>query len=160
MSNQKELTPTIKPTETNQINILNPTDVKTISDRKFDFASLSKIMSEVKKTLWKIEQKKSHFDAQRMKYQNTCFKLLQPGRTEERVILDELLRKGGFNSSLGFNTKDGLSGLSVGEKRVRKEKLFRDDASCRNDDTSITDEEVSPDKFVNVDGNKYTVTVI
>ena len=47
MNNQKELTPTIKPTETNQINILNPTDVKTISDRKFDFASLSKIMSEV-----------------------------------------------------------------------------------------------------------------
>jgi hypothetical protein len=95
-----------------------------------------------------------------MKYQNTCFKLLQPGRSEERVILDEILRKGGFNSALGLNTKDGLSGLSVGEKRIRKDKLFRDDASCRNDDTSITDEEASPDKFINVDGNKYTVTVI
>ncbi len=77
-------------------------------------------------------------------YQNTIFKLTQPGPTEERIILYELLKKGGLNSSLGLNTTDGLSGLSVGEKRVRKDKILRGDAICIIVDPSITDEKSSP----------------
>jgi len=34
---------------------MNIDEVKEISERKFDFATLSKVMSEVKNSLWKIE---------------------------------------------------------------------------------------------------------
>lgn len=42
-------------------------EIQNISERRFDFAPLSKIMSEVKNSFWKIDKRKQIFLQTRMK---------------------------------------------------------------------------------------------
>lgn len=37
---------------------MSQAEIRSISERRFDFAPLSKIMSEVKNSFWKIDKKK------------------------------------------------------------------------------------------------------
>ena len=53
-------------------------------------------MGEFKKSMWKLERAEKHFRQQRVKYKNACFKMMIPGRIEERNLQAESLKKGGF----------------------------------------------------------------
>ena len=70
--------------------------IEAVTKYKFDFAGLNKCMGEFKKSLWKVEKAEKHFNQQRNKYKNACFKLMLPGRDEDRLTQLESLKKGGF----------------------------------------------------------------
>lgn len=72
---------------------------------KFDFARLNKVMSEFKKSLWNLESSDRHFKAQRLKDQSKFFRLLAPGRSEERLDVKTKMKKGGFMSHINQNIK-------------------------------------------------------
>ena len=71
--------------------MLNQDEVIQIQERKFDYALLNKLLSEVKKSFWKMQQKRLKFDKQRQKYDNKMICLSQPGRDDERAVISELL---------------------------------------------------------------------
>lgn len=71
-----------------------------------------------------------------------------------------MLRKGGFVKELGLNSVTGVAGQSASQIQILNQKINRDVASCKNDDSSMTEESLSPDRFVDVDGGKYSVTII
>lgn len=58
--------------------------IEQVLKAKFDFARLNKVMSEFKKSLWNLESSDRHFRRQRLKDQSKFFRLLAPGRSEER----------------------------------------------------------------------------
>ena len=70
---------------------------------KFDFARLNKVMSEFKKSLWNLESSERHFRDQRLKDQSKFFRLLAPGRSEERQDVNTKMKMGGFMSYINQN---------------------------------------------------------
>lgn len=63
-------------------------------------------MSDMRSSLWSLDRSKSHFKIQDAKNKRKFFKLLVPGKDEQRLDLLTQLHKGGFMHEIGFgNTK-------------------------------------------------------
>jgi hypothetical protein len=50
--------------------------VEEIAGRKFDFSTISKVMSEVKSSFWRLEYNQQQFAKKKIKVNNSKYKLL------------------------------------------------------------------------------------
>lgn len=77
--------------------------MQEIAGRRFDFSTISKVMTEVKSSLWRLEFSQQQFAKNKIKVNNSKYKILQPRRNSQVLLQEELLRKGGFMQHLDLD---------------------------------------------------------
>ena len=56
--------------------LMSQDECEQIEKLKFDFTAIDRVMSEIKKSFWRVHLRKSHFNSQRRKYSDQCFNLM------------------------------------------------------------------------------------
>jgi hypothetical protein len=69
---------------------------------KFDFGELHKTMADVKASVWRLDKCDDQVRTQRLKKEQQLFKMMAPGKTEERQAYHEKLKQGGFLQNISL----------------------------------------------------------
>ena len=94
---------------------------QAIMQRKFDYATLSACVSDIRKNFWNIGQVNEFYKNKLKETHSHFYQQLIPGRTEERIEMTKRLKKGGFIKAM--NLVDGDLTKAKQKKKDRQHKF-------------------------------------
>ena len=106
--------------------------LESIIQAKFDFATLSGCVSDIRKGFWNINRVNEFYQNKLKSTHSHFYQQIIPGRTEERIAMMQRMKRGGFMKHLRL-VDDPLQKLKASTNSEKRKVEVRFDSGSERD---------------------------